>query len=196
MTITAESTVALDRRPVGEPPSRWRSRSRCFIGAAALAAVIATAALAGPASATSGSGQPPSWTVTSLAPVLTLAPPSTEAQYEAAVLAATNSERVSHGLRAFTVTTCLSGFATTWATHLAATKTLVHQDLAPFLSECHAMYAGENIADGNVSAATVVQLWMASPEHRANVLDGHYTHIAIGAALSGTTWYVVQDFSS
>jgi uncharacterized protein YkwD len=127
--------------------------------------------------------------------VLTLAPPSTAAQYEAEVLSATNVQRVAHGFPALTVTSCLHGFATSWADHLAATKTLVHQDLAPFLSECHAMYAGENIADGNVSASVVVTLWMGSPEHRANLLDSHYTHIGIGAAQSGSTWYVVQDFS-
>jgi uncharacterized protein YkwD len=38
-------------------------------------------------------------------------------------------------------------------------------------------------------------MWMASPDHKANLLGSHYTHIAIGAAKSGSTWYVVQDFS-
>ena len=163
------------------------------------AGIIAVAACAGAVSLATSSAQAsttPVWTVsTPVAPLLTVAPPTSVQTYEAQVLSATNAQRTSHGLKALTVTSCLTGMATPWANHLAASKTLVHQSLGPFLSKCHQSYAAENIADGNVTAAGVVSLWMNSPEHRANLLGSHYTHIAIGAAKSGSTWYVVQDFS-
>jgi uncharacterized protein YkwD len=130
------------------------------------------------------------------APVLTVAPLSTTASYASQALAATNAQRAAHGLKALSVTSCLTGFASPWASHLASTRTLVHQSLTPFLTKCKVNYAAENIGDGNVTAAQMVSLFMADAPHRANILGTHYTHIAIGVAKSGSTWYVVQDFSS
>ena len=42
--------------------------------------------------------------------------------------------------------------------------------------------SGENLAIGNaaVSPATTVALWMASPTHRANILNPDYTKLAVG----------------
>ena len=39
-------------------------------------------------------------------------------------------------------------------------------------------------------------MWMNSPGHRANILNGAYTHIGDrrGAEASGGRWYGVQDF--
>ena len=138
----------------------------------------------------------PTSTATAAAPILKLAPLSTAAQYQADVLKATNAQRTAHGLKPMTSTSCLSSLATSWAAHLASTKTFTHQSLGPFLTKCDATAAAENIAMGNVTAQNVVTMWMNSPEHRANLLNKAYTHVAIGAAKSGTTWYVVQDFSN
>ena len=44
--------------------------------------------------------------------------------------------------------------------------------------------AAENIAKGAVTAAEVVNLWMNSPGHRANIMDANYTHIGIGHVAS------------
>jgi uncharacterized protein YkwD len=163
--------------------------------AAAAAVVLAGAALAaGPAQA-STTPATKTWSATPNAPMLTLAPLSTAAQYEAAVVAASNAQRVSHGLHALTVTSCLQSLASAWSSHLAATGTFTHQSLGPFLTNCHASTAGENIAMGNVTAANVVSMWMSSPEHRANLLSSSFTHVAIGATLKSGTWYVVQDFT-
>lgn len=40
-------------------------------------------------------------------------------------------------------------------------------------------YAGENIAYGQTSAAQVMNGWMNSASHRANILDGRFTSIAV-----------------
>jgi uncharacterized protein YkwD len=43
----------------------------------------------------------------------------------------------------------------------------------------------ENIAAGQTSAAQVVEGWMNSPGHRANILDGELTQIGVGHATGG-----------
>jgi uncharacterized protein YkwD len=47
---------------------------------------------------------------------------------------------------------------------------------------------GENIATGQRTAAAVMQAWMNSPGHRANILDPLFTHIGVGVTTSGPTW--------
>ncbi len=58
---------------------------------------------------------------------------------------------------------------------------------------------GENIAAGQQSPEEVVATWMASPRHRANMLNCRLRHIGIGFGLNtgsayGTYW--VQTFGS
>ncbi len=174
------------------------SRSVRFAGAVAAVATAAGLVLAsGPAQA-STSSTPHLWSAsTTSAPVLSVAPLSTTAaSYSSQVLSATNAQRKAHGLGALTASSCLNSFAGKWSSHLAGTHTLVHQSLSPFLSTCHVSWAAENIGDGNVTAAQMVSLFMGDAAHRANVLGTQYKHIGIGAVRSGTTWYVVQDFSS
>jgi uncharacterized protein YkwD len=163
--------------------------------AAAAVGVLAGAALAAAPAQASTTPSTKTWTASVTAPVLTLAPLSTAAQYQADVVKATNAQRTAHGLPALTVTSCLQSLASKWAAHLAATGTFTHQSLGPFLSNCHASSAGENIAKGNVTAADVVAMWMASPEHKANLMSSSFRHVAIGAARADGVWYVVQDFS-
>ncbi len=58
-------------------------------------------------------------------------------------------------------------------------------------------WVGENIAVGNWSASDVCRAWMASSEHRANILSRHYTMIGVGYARGrGGQTYFVQDFGS
>lgn len=58
--------------------------------------------------------------------------------------------------------------------------------------------AGENIAAGQMSIVEVMDGWMDSPGHRANILDERYSRIGIGCAFSddgyGTYW--VQVFTN
>lgn len=44
--------------------------------------------------------------------------------------------------------------------------------------------AGENLAYGFSSASNVLNGWMASPDHRANVLDNNYQNVGFGVASS------------
>ena len=44
------------------------------------------------------------------------------------------------------------------------------------------VYAGENLAVDFYDSADVERAWMASPTHRANILNGHYTEIGVATA--------------
>ena len=48
--------------------------------------------------------------------------------------------------------------------------------------------AGENIAKGYSTPKAVVDAWMNSPGHRANILNSSYTHIGVGYVASGNYW--------
>lgn len=48
--------------------------------------------------------------------------------------------------------------------------------------------AGENIAKGYATPQAVVDAWMNSPGHRANILNATYTRIGVGYVASGNYW--------
>ena len=48
--------------------------------------------------------------------------------------------------------------------------------------------AGENIAKGYSTPQAVVNGWMNSSGHRANILNANYTHIGVGYVSSGNYW--------
>ena len=54
---------------------------------------------------------------------------------------------------------------------------------------------GENVLyNSSGKPGDAVEQWMNSPGHRANILNGGYTHIGVGAYQSGGLTYVVQIF--
>jgi len=55
--------------------------------------------------------------------------------------------------------------------------------------------AGENIAAGQTTPEEVVQAWMNSEGHRANILNPNYTAIGVGYVKGGSYGsYWTQDF--
>ena len=48
--------------------------------------------------------------------------------------------------------------------------------------------AGENIAKGQASPQAVVNAWMNSSGHRANILNSTYTKIGVGYVAEGKYW--------
>lgn len=48
--------------------------------------------------------------------------------------------------------------------------------------------AGENIAKGQRSPQAVVNAWMNSPGHRANILNSSFTQIGVGYVADGNYW--------
>jgi uncharacterized protein YkwD len=122
-------------------------------------------------------------------------PTTVTATYASRVLSLTNAERVSRGLRALSFSSCADGYANTWARQLAAAGNLSHQALSPILLSCGARSVGENVAYGNVSPEQLVQMWMDSAGHRANILNPVFTHLGVGDVTTSTgRVYGVQVF--
>jgi uncharacterized protein YkwD len=59
-----------------------------------------------------------------------------------------------------------------------------------------APYVGENLAAGTqpLTAAEIVQMWVASPPHRENLLDRGFSRVGVGVA-GGSTRLVTADFA-
>jgi len=53
---------------------------------------------------------------------------------------------------------------------------------------------GENVAYGYATPEQVMDAWMNSPGHRANILDCDYQEIGVGHAQPGDYW--TQDFAA
>jgi uncharacterized protein YkwD len=131
------------------------------------------------------------------APVAQAATPSAAAvsAYQTRVINLINAQRVSNGRGRLVLAACPNWYAVTWAGYLAHTGYFVHRSMMQFLNGCRDQRVAENIARGNVSADAIVAAWMASPGHRANILDGRLTQIGLGAVYYNGTWTVDADFS-
>jgi uncharacterized protein YkwD len=140
-----------------------------------------------------------------LGPALVVSAPSAQAAtapsaarvaaYEARVIALINVQRVKYHRAKLAASACPDRYAESWAAYLARTGRFYHQSLTPILRGCRATRVAENLARGNVSEDRIVALWMASPGHRANILDARLTRIGVAAVYARGQWTVAADFS-
>ena len=129
------------------------------------------------------------------APVRTAPVPLAVPSFSDRVLALTNRERTSRGLRRLALSACADGYADSWAVSLSRAGALSHQPLRPIMTACRARSAGENVAFGTVTPEQLVAMWMASPGHRANLLGPGFTHLGVGSVTAaGGRVYGVQVF--
>ncbi|MEP7194838.1 MAG: CAP domain-containing protein [Actinomycetota bacterium] len=117
------------------------------------------------------------------------------AQYEARVIYLMNRQRLSHGIHSLTPAACPDQWAEVWASYLGSTGRFYHRSMSAYLRGCGSSRVAENLARGNVSADRLVAAWMASPGHRANILDRQLTTIGVGAVYAHGTWTLVADFA-
>jgi len=96
--------------------------------------------------------------------------------------AATNSARAAAGLPALQLDGQLNAVAQAWAQHLAAANALSHNG-ALRSQVSNWTYLGENVGMAG-DIPSVQQAFMNSPEHRANILNSHYTVMGVGSATS------------
>ncbi|PWK31033.1 Cysteine-rich secretory protein family protein [Actinoplanes xinjiangensis] len=113
----------------------------------------------------------------------------------------TNVERTKRGCGALKVNAQLTAAARGHSAWMARTGTFSHTGSAgsSFVARAKATGYGqpsaENIAWGYQSAASVVQGWMNSPGHRANILNCKSKSVGVGAVYSANgTPYYTQDF--
>lgn len=115
--------------------------------------------------------------------------------YENQVVSLINQIRAENGLSALTVNTQLSNVARIKAQDMHDNGYFSHNSPtygSPFdmMKQYGISYrtAGENIAMGQSSPQAVVDAWMNSEGHRANILNAGYTQIGMGYVSDGNYW--------
>ncbi len=83
--------------------------------------------------------------------------------------------------------------AQAWAEHLAQINKLEHSNLASGMDD-QWKRLGENVGYSSSSISKVHDQFMASSGHRANILDGRFTHVGTGVAKANGRVFVVQMF--
>ena len=109
---------------------------------------------------------------------------------EASLLQAMNQARAQHGVAPLRIDSRLEAAARAKSRSMLRTGTFVHGNFQRRLTSYRARgpYFGENLAWGvgsRGSAAGVVQMWLASPSHRTNLLRRSFQRVGLGV-LVGT----------
>lgn len=107
------------------------------------------------------------------------------------ILTLVNKERAKAGVPALKMDQSLLESAM----QRAAETSLYWSHTRPTGSNCfsaNSLMRGENIAYGVSSASAVMNMWMNSSGHRANILGSGYTSIGIGCVKTDTGYYYVQ----
>lgn len=104
-----------------------------------------------------------------------------------------NGERHNRGLRELSLDQTLINKAQSWAEHMAAAGAVSHSVLTDGAGSDWRVL-GENVGWAN-SIAEMHALFMASPAHKANIVNSRYTRIGTGVAQVGGRYFVVQVFA-
>jgi uncharacterized protein YkwD len=139
------------------------------------------------------------------APAALASPAATRSSAETSLLRAVNATRTAHGLRPVKLDTRLQSAARSHSLEMLRGNYFAHGDFHGRMVAFHVLgsFAGENLAWGTGSyaaAGTIVNEWLASPEHRANLLKPGYTRIGIGLVRgsflgNGGATVVTADFA-
>ena len=115
--------------------------------------------------------------------------------YEKEVVRLVNEIRVQNGLRELTYNWELSRVARYKSQDMKENRYFSHTSPVygtPFkmMKDFGITYrsAGENIARGQKSPQAVVNAWMNSSGHRANILNASFTEIGVGYVIDGNYW--------
>lgn len=114
---------------------------------------------------------------------------SSFASFQSQVIQLVNEQRAANGLKPLTANSQLNNTATLKSQDMAKLNYFDHTSPtygSPFdmMKKYGISYrtAGENIAMGQTTPAQVMQGWMNSPGHRANILNASFTQIGVGIA--------------
>ena len=126
---------------------------------------------------------------------------SSQGDYASQVVALVNAERAKYGLSALKVDSRVQQAAQVRAKETIQSFSHTRPNGSSFstaLTEAGVSYirSGENIAYGQSTPQQVVQAWMNSSGHRANILNESFTTIGVGYTVSGGTAYWAQLFTA
>jgi hypothetical protein len=108
-----------------------------------------------------------------------------------------NQERVTAGIAPLAISDVAVQVAEGWSIHMATANDLAHNDgwfAQDTRDRAGAQAVGENVAY-NADLADAHRRLMASPGHRANILDSRFQQVGIGAVKGPTgSWWITEDF--
>ncbi|HVE74868.1 MAG TPA: CAP domain-containing protein [Mycobacteriales bacterium] len=145
--------------------------------------------------------QPPTTPTTTppATPPTTQAKPAVRDAQEQApkMLVLMNAERTKHGLPLFSLRNDVTAVALDWSRTMAAKQTIWHNDgyfTAEMRARLNAKALAENVAM-NDDVADAHRRLMASPGHRANLLNPSLTVVGLGITIDNRDmYYVTQNF--
>jgi uncharacterized protein YkwD len=120
------------------------------------------------------------------------APASTLTQLESSVLADINAFRVQHGLARLRLSPQLTAAARAHSQQMAQQGYFAHESadgsafwkrLQRFYASSHYWSVGENLlwSSPDIDGARALRLWLASPEHRRNLVNPLWREIGVSA---------------
>ncbi len=122
---------------------------------------------------------------------------------EAEVAKLVNEERAKNGLKPLELSSEISKVARIKSQDMADKNYFNHTSPTygtPFdmMKKFGISYsaAGENIAKGQTTAQSVMNSWMNSPGHRANILSANFGKIGVGYVIKNGTTYWTQMFTN
>ncbi|MCX5400013.1 CAP domain-containing protein [Streptomyces sp. NBC_00102] len=158
--------------------------------------VTKTTAAPAPAKSTAAAAPAP----TTAAPKTEAPEPAPDTSAQTAVLTLVNQERSKVGCSPVTLSSSLTSLAQNFSQDMAARDFFDHTDPDGDTPWDRAAAAGitnlggENIARGQADAQAVMDSWMNSEGHRANILNCDYTTLGVGVYIAdGGPWWT-QDF--
>ena len=121
------------------------------------------------------------------------ASPEDPAADEAAFVAALNATRAKGGLPPMTVDVELRSLARDWAQHQADAGTISHANPISAGVTADWLKLGENVGMGGTVTA-IMNAFIKSPGHYANIMDPEFTRVGEGVVWSGTTLFTTHRF--
>ncbi|BBH68517.1 hypothetical protein ACTI_52020 [Actinoplanes sp. OR16] len=209
---TPEAVVTAEQADEPSPAASLEASPSATASASAPASASASASAPSP-SASRTPSKSPTATVAAKArpktsktatPTKTTAAPAVDESVAAEILRLVNTERQAAGCDGLTTESRLEAAAQKHSQLQADQNTMSHQ-LPGEASMGDRVTAegyrwrsvGENVAAGYTSAESVMEGWMNSPGHKANILNCGYEQLGVGLASSSSgTKYWTQNFAA
>ena len=188
-------TPSSDPSPAGSSRSTPASRDATRSATSALPSQASTSGTSGTAT-TTATGV----TAGSAGTLPGQASPDQAASYEAQVVALTNDQRAAHGCPALRDDSRLRAAAVGHSVDMQVRDYFSHQTpdgLTPWTrieAQGYSDPSAENIAMGQGTPQAVVDAWMNSPGHRANILNCSSKAIGVGVQFGPNGPWWTQDF--
>ena len=116
-------------------------------------------------------------------------------RYAAQLVDETNDARAEHDLPALAVSDCAAAAGGERAAALIGGEELEHAPMGSVIAQCTPYtVAAENLVRAAATPDDVVEAWLESPGHRANLLDRDLEQVGIGCLLDGDEMLCSQVF--